>query len=702
MADFLVALVNRMERVRRFPAPFFLALTMCASFAFAGGSADSQEPAQKPASEAPARKSEKADKAENPAQIELLETKVRFEANGDSRKEVHALVKINSELGVSQFARLNFDFNRSFESVEIPLVHITHPSGGTADILPSAITDQPNPAVVNAPAYQDVRVKSVRILGLQPGDTLEYRVIRKVSHHPLAPDFWLDHTFDRTGVVSREIFELDLPNSRTVQKYVNPKTSITSSEATGQGNSARSTFRWERSNQSPVGAEAGSSEPDVVLTTYDSWQQLASRLAEFLTPKPVGPQVHAKALEIAPLTRGHRGFGTNPHAINELYDFVSQKTRTIDLPLGATGFRTRTPAEILASGYGTPEDKLLLFAALASEVVTLPRAVLVPSAMPKETGGLARPSVFDHLLTEVGIPSVSWWVDLSLEVAPYAMFPSQFRGKHGLFIAPDSQLLWRDIPSDLPYVAMQEVSIDGALGQEGKLTAKVHYAMRGDNELLLRVTFHQSPKEKWKEIAQLLSLADGFRGQVTSVNASDPYATKDPFTVEYALEQPKFVDWSKKTVRLPALLPQLGLPDLPAKPASGATAAPIELGTPLEVETHMTLRLPAGTSATAPTGTTVTRDYATYSSQYSVNGATLSASRHIKFILRGIPGSRAADYGAFLHAVQNDEAQLFTLEHNAAPAASVEGPSVRETGGHSHSVRNLLCVIPSVARDLLF
>src|SRR5262249_53954279 len=138
---------------------------------------------------------------------------VRFETNGDSRKEVHARVKINNELGVRQFARLNFDFNRAFQSVEIPLVRITHASGGTADILPSAATDNPNPAVANFPAFQDVRVKSVRILGLQPNDILEYRVVTTTSNHTLAPDFWLDHSFDRSGVVAHEIFELDLPEN---------------------------------------------------------------------------------------------------------------------------------------------------------------------------------------------------------------------------------------------------------------------------------------------------------------------------------------------------------------------------------------------------------------------------------------------------------------------------------------------------------
>src|SRR5260370_25753259 len=116
--------------------------------------------------------------------------------------------------------------------------------------------------------------------------------------------------------------------------------------------------------------------------------------------------------------------------------------------------------------------------------------------------------------------------------------------------------------------------------------------MRGENKLLLAVAFHHARKDGWKELAQLLSISDGYRGQVTGVTASDPYATKEPFTVDYEITQPTFVDWSKKPVRIPALLPQLGLPDPPAKPAPPAAASPIELAPPLEAETRMTLHLP--------------------------------------------------------------------------------------------------------------
>jgi hypothetical protein len=122
------------------------------------------------------------------------------------------------------------------------------------------------------------------------------------------------------------------------------------------------------------------------------------------------------------------------------------------------------------------------------------------------------------------------------------------------------------------------------------------------------------------------------------------------------------VDWGKKPVRIPALLPQLGLPDSAAKPATGAGTSAIDLGTPLDVDTHLTLHLPAGTSARTPAGTSVERDYATFASKYAANGVTVTATRHLNFLLREVQGDRAADYNAFVRAVQGDEAQEFTLE----------------------------------------
>jgi hypothetical protein len=657
--------------------------------AFGVSPAHCQTPASPPPKPAPKSLEASEKQPELPAQIELLETRVRFETNGDSRKEVHTRVHINNELGARQFARLAFDYNRSFQQVEFPLVRITHPGGGTVDILPSAISDQPNPAVINAPAYQDVRVKSVRILGLAPNDLLEYRVVTTTSHHPLAPYFWFSHSLDRTGIVSREFFELDLPASRAencdVTKedallHVNPATPATSKEIVGEGDSARAVCRWER-RASPERSQTENpevSEPDIAFSSF-SWLWLSIKLAEKLLPGAMPleglrtyedyqqelsrepdatAEVKIKAIE---LTKGAK---TDRERLEVIYDFVSRKIATVDLAIGSTGFSVRRAADVLSSGYAIPEDKYVLFSALAYSLNLQAEAALTGYCRPK---GCPLPTVFTHLIIAARGHNTQFWLDPSLEVAPFGTISPV--PKRCVFIL-NRQFVslsstgheWQTIDPRSPFAGFQKVDVGAALTSDGTLTSKVHYTMRGNNELLLRVAFHQSPKEKWKDVAQLLALSDGFRGKITNVSASDPYATKAPFTIDYEITQPKFVDWSKKPVRIPALLPQLGLPDPPAKPASGAATSAIDLGSPLDVETHLTLHFPAGTVVRTPPGTSVVRDYATFASKYQSSDGAATVSRHLNFLSREIPAGRAADYNAFVRAVQNDEAQEFTLE----------------------------------------
>jgi hypothetical protein len=628
-------------------------------FAFGAWPARCQKAASSPAQQA-AKTPEASDKQPGlPAEIELLETRVRFEENGDSRKEVHTRVHINNELGAREFARLTFGYNRSFQQIEFPLVRITHSGGGTVDILPSAIFDQPNPAVVNAPAYQDVRVKSVRVLGLAPGDILEYRVATTTSHHPLAPDFWLDHTFDRSGVVSQEIFELDLPASRQVQMRISAATPASASSKAGTGGSERVNYRWEISPSHPLDTKSSPSNtddaPDLAITTFASWSQLSARLYQRLSV--------AFTTAIWTESLAQIGGYREPVPPPTLYNFVSRKIATIDLPLDFA-LPARGDSQILASGYGRPEEKVKLLLILVLQNSQKYDLLLYSSRKFPERQ-LPSPSLFKGMVLVLRGHTKDIYLDPNLEVAPFGVIRSDVRGAGALILGTcpgDDSTCWTTISKDLPFPSFQHVRVNAMLNREGTLTTKVHYTMRGDNELLLRMAFHQAPKERWKEVGQLLALSDGFRGKITNVTASDPYATKEPFTVEYEIVQPKFVDWSNTPVRIPALLPQLGLPDQGAKPAPGSATSAIDLGTPLDVETRLTLHLPAGTAARTPTGTSVERDYATFASKYAASGATVTATRHLNFLLREVRGDRAADYNAFVRAVQGDEAQEFTLE----------------------------------------
>jgi hypothetical protein len=648
-------------------------------------------PAEKPAEKIPQKQAEskdaKSEKAELPFQIQLLETHVRFETNGDSRKEVHTIVKINNVLGAREFSRLTFDYNRGWQQVEIPLVRVSHANGGTSELLPSAVTDAPDAAVEKFPAYQDVRVKSARILGLQEGDTVEYRVITTSTKPPLAPEFWLEHTFDRSGQVLEENYELDLPTGRDAgsvpigepgfpigneripgiaRMHLGPDTPPPSREVDGQGDGARTSYRWKISADS-VRHESQTTQKDLIVSTFASWKHvdagIGPKFMPYVTPSEFNEMVGRSTELEAHIPSGK--------PLEAAYAFVSEKIRTVDLPLGATGFRLRDPLEVLSSGYGTPEDKVRLFAALARAQYGTYFVVLAGDLEPRPP--LPIPSEFTHVLIQVPDGQTTYYLDPSLEVAPYGVIPPEFRAKPGFMLqevySGDESRWWIQIPNTLPFDSKQSVVVDASLSREGALTSTVKYVMRGDNELLLREAFHGTAKEKWKDVANLLAISDGFRGEITSVNVSDPLATREPFQVEYTITQAKFVDWSKKPVRIPALLPQIGLPDLPRKVADGGAAPKIELGTPLDVETQMTLKLPAETKAVVPPGTAVNRDYARFSSKYGTStgagGETVTASRRVNFLLREIEGTRGLDYNAFVRAVQNDQAGMIVLEREA-------------------------------------
>ncbi len=614
---------------------------------------------------------------EAPFTIERLETHVRFEADGSSRREQHAVYHINTEEGARQLAQQSLDYNRAFEEITIPLIRITHANSGTTDILPSAIRDQPAPYVADAPAYQDLRRKSFRILGLQPGETLELQEVTIVKRALLPPDFSFWHTFVYGGSITKQVFELDVPSEAKVKLRVSPSVARPKERSTGDEPDARRIYRWEmegpmtsrrkRAGMAPDANEAGLALHDIECTTFSSWQQIAGRLRTLLaTAAPQAPEISSQARQLTSAGK------TPAEKLEALYDSLSQKIRNVNVPLGATGFHTRSPSETLASGYANAEDKFVLFAALAASSHIRIEAVLTGAQLDLDSQQ-PNPESFDHLLVRADLTPGPLWLDLTLEVAPFGMLLSVHRGTLGLRVASNSPADSADgqvvtIPAELPFSANQLVAVDAELTTSGKLISHVKYTLRGDNELLLRTTFHRASREQWKNLAQLLSLSDGFRGQVSKVAASDPLATRDPFTVEYDIAQSRSVNWSKSPVRLPISLPTLGLPEAPTR-ANLSDSQPIDLGTPLDIETRLTLRLPPRTAARAPVPTTVRRDYAEFVSAYSVRPGVLTASRRLKFLLREIPAASAADYAAFVRAVQNDEAQEFILERaKIAPA----------------------------------
>ena len=159
---------------------------------------------------------------------------------------------------------------------------------------------------------------------------------------------------------------------------------------------------------------------------------------------------------------------------------------------------------------------------------------------------------------------------------------------------------------------------------------------------------------------------DGLRGDVDSVQPSDPLETENPFELQISFTQENFLDWSARSAKVPMPLLTLGLPSVPTD-----SSRPTELGSPLSVTTGLTIAFPDNFTARAPVGISASRDYAEFKSGYRFENHVLTASRSLDFKMRELPPARASDYLAFTHTVQADENQGLLVDN-----VSSSGPAI--------------------------
>lgn len=613
--------------------------------------------------------------------IEHYATTIHFQNDGTSRRELRVRARVLSDAGAQHLSHLAFEYDRQTEKLDISDIEIHHATGGTIGVLAHAVMDRPIAAVNDAAAYEDAREKSVRIPALKPSDILQYTVTLAVTK-PAAPgNFWLEHNFLREGPANEELLEIAVPRDRPIKLKTRRGLESFTTADEQDGATLLRVYRWKLTRGAHPVMPGPVDEPDIQISTFISWEDLGRWLQQQW--KESSNRDTALEAKVADITRGH---STSSEKLAALYTFVAKEIRTIELAPNAVGFRSLPGARVLAQGYGTSVDKHALLAAMA-KAIGLPSIAVLLNSSREITDSVPSPAQFSHLVTAVKTGEGWTWLDTAPEVAPYRFLPANLRNKRGLALRePDddagqskARVEWITTPADPPFPATQRVAVDGVLSSDGKLTARVLYAVRGDAELLLRVAFHRAPPGQWKNLGQLLAISDGFRGDVTNVIASNPEETEKPFEIEYKIAQNKVVVWKNQNAVLPLPLPSFGMPELPAATAAGmATDSPLELGTPLSVTVVATISVPRGVVIKrSPFAVGVKRDYAEYRSVYNAEGNKVTATRELRFLLRTLPPDRIADYAAFSQAVRNDEAQQVTLERSAPPTPPAKTDKIR-------------------------
>jgi tetratricopeptide (TPR) repeat protein/transglutaminase-like putative cysteine protease len=638
------------------------------------------------ANRATPKKSVTLDFSQEPFVIEKYILSARFENDGTGSRTLSSRIKVQSDAGVQQLGELIFGYNSASEKMDVHYVRVLKPDATTVTANADAVKEMTAPVERDAPEYTDYKETHVTVPSLHPGDVIEYEIATQIVT-PMAPNqFWFEQNFLDRAIVLDEQLEVNVPQGRALLVQSAEFSNVTGEEirkvrlapnSTAQideqhspfstsTENGRTTYRWRHSNLAVPNddASAGKLPPpkisDIQFTTFKSWDEVARWYAnlEKGRAEPT-PEIRAKAQELT------AGRATTLEKTRALYAYVAKNIRYVSLSFGLGRYQPHTAAEVFKNQYGDCKDKDVLLSALLQSVGISSNAALIPLLRPLDTS-IPSPAQFDHLITAVPNGNDLLWMDSTTEVAPFRLLVPALRNKSALLIQPDGNGKIVETPTDPPFLSTQHVEIDAQVSDLGKLTAKLRYSLRGDNEVALRLAFRRTPENEWQQLGQTIAALDGIRGNITNVKPSDPADTEKPFELDLDYEQPNYLDWARKKTKVPVPLLSLGMPHPPDNAAN-----PLHLGSPLDITTSLKLTLPSNFTAQTPVGVSVTRDYAEFKSVYGFENHIFTAERVLNFKMRELPASRAGDYDAFSRAVESDESQSFIVENDSTGAPEI-------------------------------
>lgn len=660
--------------------------------------------------------------SQEPFIIEQYCTTARFENDGTSQRDFSVRIKVQSDAGVQQLGELVFGYNSGNEQMEVRTVRVLKPDGTAVNAASDSIKEMTASVARDTPMYTDYKEKHITVPSLHAGDTLEYEIVTRTLTSLAPGEFWFSYNFLDDAIVLDERLEIDVPQGRAITVR-SPEFSLTNGREDYQlrvkanstadlasrkipfskvDENGRTIYRWQHANlvrppedektkNKPKVSDA--KRPDLELTTFASWEAVAQWYAKLEKDRTEPtPEIRAKTRELI------QGRESNLEKIQALYDYVAKNIRYVSLSFGLGRYQPHSAADVFANQYGDCKDKHTLLAAMLQAADIPSDAVLIPFSRDLDTS-TPSPSQFDHVITAVPMDDDLIWMDSTAEVAPFRLLSPTLRNKSALLVPLHGSGKLVETPIDPPFLSTQRVEIDAEVSDLGKLSAKLRYFLRGDNELALRVAFRRTPQTQWKELGQTIAALDGIHGDVTSVKPSDPSDTQNPFELDLEFSQANFLDWSSKKSKVTVPLLMIGMPD-----ASEDANEPIRLGSPLDVTMTLKLKLPSNFTAQPPVAVSIVRDYAAFKSSYHFESHTLVAERTLNFKMRALPASRVGDYLAFTRAVESDEGQVLLAENSAPgtpeiPEGAQPGELI-EAGLAALNSGNLKAAIPLLNRAL--
>lgn len=621
-----------------------------------------------------------ADPSTDYVRFDLLRYRDRVEGDGSFARTVEVRVLLRTANGVRQFGQIGSPYVDGYGDVAFEKVVIEKPDGHLVEVENGLVQDVNPFGVTETSVAADVRFKKMTIPGLEPGDSLSYRMV--LRQKPLVPGrvFGEMKLFGFVGDPT-QTYELDLPRDAGIRVRLRDGFGAAWEDvpAAGERLVRRLTHKVERLGGEPGELTKASvqawAEPDVVFTSFSSWDEVSKwwwALSEDRLKPDASIKAEAQRLVASKTTPRER--------IVALHGFVASKVRYVNVSFGIGRMQPRPAADVLGNRYGDCKDKHALLAALASAVGLDVRPVLIGTSRSELHDEVPSPQQFDHMISvaRLGPQPADWlWLDATNPYGVGGYLGPDLRDKRVLLIEASGEGRIVRTPAEPPFVPRTEVEIKGRLENDGVLRGRVVRRYRSDGEVEFRAIFAATLQDRWAELVRA-SLASQWKdAKVTNVSVSDPADVTDALRIEFDVEstpsaRPAQGDWS-----LWVPVPEFGLPEPTKKTTLGRAAADIAPGEFLQ---HAEIEIAEGLIARAPLSVSLDRPFGTFESAYSVEGRRLRLTRKLKLSRQSVSGDELASYEAFRKTIDTDRDQKFSVLGGTGSTAAPlpQAPSLAE------------------------
>ncbi len=360
--------------------------------------------------------------------------------NGLSSVRTQQVLFVASVQGARELSTRSVQYTPDWQQLEVLKARIFKCDGRTVeaqDAGESAVADS------NISMYYDVRGRSLRFPGLEPGDVLEldYRVSPAVRTNPYGDYFGDLVIFGATQPEKLKRFVLIAP----AQRRFNVLEERMPAAAVQIVRDGRRTYVWEARDLPPLPTAPRSpavSEiaPYVNVSTFVSWDDLGRWYAQLIQPQ----FALDRALRDA-LSRILAGKRTALEKIRAIHEFVLRNTHYVALEFGIYGYKPYPVSQTYARRFGDCKDKAsLMIALLRAAGIDADIALVRTRRLGDINPNAASIAVFNHAVAY--LPGYSLWLDGTAEYAGPRELPLEDQGAMALTVGADGHAQLRRIP----------------------------------------------------------------------------------------------------------------------------------------------------------------------------------------------------------------------------------------------------------------